>query len=224
MYRRFARLFILCMFISCTAIAQERDFGTWYTFSLSHKLDARWSVGMSEQIRLNRNLSTVDLFFTEASVQYVLAKNLKASVNYRFIRKNELDYWSIRHGFFADLSWRRKFKPIVIGARGRVQARTEDFFNPTLDMAPDLFFRTRIQVTYDPGGRTEPFASVESFVMLHSASDPFLNGNLTRMRYEAGIQHDFDKRNSVTLSYLVQFNRIVRLQEYILCIGYSYGF
>lgn len=224
MYRLSARLLFFVSMTCLGATAQEQDFGNWWSASFSHKLDSRWSIGFAEQVRLNRNLSTVDLFFTEASVQYVLTKNLKASVNYRFIRKNELDFWTTRHGFFADLTWKRKLKPFVVSVRGRLQARVEDFFNPELDITPDIFFRTRLQASYDLGGRTKPFVSAESFVMLRSKSDPYLDGSLTRMRYEAGIQYDFDKRNSLSLSYMIQNNRIVRLTEFVVCIGYSYSF
>lgn len=224
MYRLPARLLLLTFLICASAGAQEQDFGNWWNASFSRKLDSRWSLGLSEQVRLNRNLSTIDLFFTEATVQYVIAKNIKASANYRFIRKNELDYWTTRHGFFADVTWKKKMKPFTFSIRGRLQARVEDFFNPEQDISPDLFFRGRIQVAYDPGGRTKPFASAESFFMLRSPADPYLDGSLTRMRYEAGIQHDFDKRNAVSLSYMVQNNRIVLLREFVVCVGYSYDF
>lgn len=221
---KFFRLLGILFFTLGTAVAQEQDFGSWWSAEVNHKLTARWQLSLGEQVRMNRNLETVDLCFTQLGIQYTVVKNLKASLNYRLIQKNELDYWSTRHGFFADLSWKKKWKPITLAVRGRLQGRVEDQVIAENGLTPNWFFRARFLLSYDTGRRWSPFVSQETFLLIRSLDEPYRNGDVTRFRYEAGIEYDINRYHNISLSYMVQHNRSPILNEYIISAGYAFSF
>jgi hypothetical protein len=206
------------------AVAQQNDFGIWSSIAVQHKLSSRWSAGLGGQVRMNRNLSTIDLAFIETGAQYVLRKNLRASLSYRFIRKNELENWSTRHGLLLDLTARKKVKPFEFTLRSRLQARMEDFVASSESGSPDLFLRYRLLASYAMKGRLEPFFSFEAFQLLQSLSEPYLEGDFTRFRYEAGFKYGFDRNHSLGLSYMIQRNRVQLSTDYVVCAGYEFGF
>jgi hypothetical protein len=203
---------------------QDRDFGWWSSIALQHRLTNRWEISLAEQVRTNRNVETVDLFFTQAGIQYGIRKNLKVSVSYRFIRRNELEFWSVRHGFYADLAYRKKIRPLVFGIRARLQGRSEDLLVTGESAGPDWFFRTRLGVQYDTGRRWTPHVSHETFILLRSLTDPERNGDITRFRYSAGIEYEFNRRHAVDVSYTLQHNRSPWLDEFIVSTGYAFSF
>lgn len=204
--------------------AQEQDFGTWISAEVNHKITTRWQLSVAEQVRLNRNLETIDLLFTQLGGQFLIKKNLKASVNYRLVKKNELDYWSTRHGFFADLAWKKKWKPVSLTIRGRLQGRVEDQFIRENGFSPNWFFRTKFTFDIATDRRWTPFVSQESFFLLRSVDEPYRQGDITRFRYEAGIDYEIDRYHSVSLSYMLQHNRSPLLNEYIVSAGYAFSF
>lgn len=204
--------------------AQEQDFGWWYSASVQHRLTGKWEISLAEQVRTNRNLETVDLCFTQLGVQYSLRKNLRAAFSYRFIQRNELEFWSYRHGIYADLAWRKKMKPFTLSVRGRLQGRAEDLQLSSESMGPDWFFRTKAGVQYNTGRRWTPHVSCESFLLLRSLDTPGRNGDITRFRYEAGIEYEFNRRHAVDVSYMLQHNRSPWLDEYIISTGYAFSF
>ena len=63
---------------SLASISQEQDFGWWWAFSAGHKFNTRMAMSVDEEIRLNRNASTIDLFFTQF---YTFLKNFNNKTN-----------------------------------------------------------------------------------------------------------------------------------------------
>jgi len=218
------RLFVYLLFMPGILLAQDQDFGTWLSAEVNHKITSRWQLSLAGQVRLNRNLETVDLCFTQIGAQFTVARNFKAAVNYRLIQKNELDYWSTRHGFFADLAWKKKWKPISLTVRGRLQGRVEDQFIEENGFSPNWFFRTKFSLSYDTERRWTPFVSQETFLLLRSSEEPYRNGDVTRFRYDAGIEYEIDRRNSLSVSYMLQHNRSPIVNEFIVSAGYSFSF
>lgn len=204
--------------------AQEQDFGWWYSASVQHRLTNKWELSLAEQVRTNRNLETIDLCFTQLGVQYSIRKNLRAAFSYRFIQRNELEFWTYRHGVYADLAWRKKLKPFTLSLRGRLQGRAEDLVLSSESIGPDWFFRTKAGVQYNTGRRWTPHVSWESFLLLRSPDNPDRNGDITRFRYEAGVEYEFNRRHSVDVSYMLQHNRSPWLDEYIVSTGYAFSF
>lgn len=216
---------ILCVLtVLHAANAQEQDFGWWYSASVQHRLTGKWEVSLAEQVRTNRNLETVDLCFTQLGVQYSIRKNLRAAFSYRFIQRNELEFWSYRHGIYADIAWRKKLKPFTLSVRGRLQGRAEDLQLGSESIGPDWFFRTKAGLQYSTGRRWTPHASCESFLLVRSLDSPERNGDITRFRYEAGIEYEFNRRHAVDVSYMLQHNRSPMLDEYIISTGYAFSF
>jgi len=225
--RSFRKILIIAGAVLLPAIsvpAQDRDFGWWSGASVQHRLNGKWELSLAEQVRSNRNLETVDLCFTQFTVQYGIRKNLKAAFSYRFIQRNELEFWSYRHGIFADLAWRKKIKPLVLSIRGRLQGRAEDVTVTRESFGPDWFFRGKVGVQYDTGRRWTPHLSHETFVLLRSVTQPEFNGDVTRFRYEAGIEYEFNRHHSIDVSYMLQHNRSPWLDEFIVSTGYAFSF
>jgi hypothetical protein len=68
------RLLFFFLFFVPLCSAQEQDFGTWISAEVNHKITTRWQLSVAEQVRLNRNLETIDLLFTQLGGQFLIKK------------------------------------------------------------------------------------------------------------------------------------------------------
>lgn len=202
----------------CMLYAQE-DAGLWSSISLQHKFTQRLSAGISEQLRLYQNISAVDQFFTDVSLEYGFTKNFKASLNYRLISKNQLEYYSTRHRFYLDLSYKYKLSPLVLVLRERLQQQVADLNSSDNGHIPEWYSRTKFSVKVDLGKKITPYVAAEMFYLIDDAvEDPQV---IDRVRYEAGVDYEFNRRHSLNFFYLIQESYVSDERDFIIGLGYT---
>ena len=65
--------------------AQSDEFGTWTSVSLDKKLSKQFTLGTELELRTGNNLKNIDRWSAGISVDYRLAKWLKASAGYTYL-------------------------------------------------------------------------------------------------------------------------------------------
>ena len=127
-------LFYLFTFLPLTAAAQSDDFGLDFTLETQKKLSKNWSASLEGELRTRNNTKTVDRWALGLSVDYKVAKWLKASAGYTYLYdhnqrttyfdatddevidgdadagdpKKYVDYWGSRHRFNLSLTFDKK--------------------------------------------------------------------------------------------------------------------
>jgi len=220
------RILLICIFtagIVPIVQAQQDDAGVWASVSVKHQVTRRMAVGISEQIRLYQNVSEVDQFFTDIGVDYDLLASLKVSVSYRLTSKNELTYYKTRHRGYIDLSYKKKFKPIALSFRQRLQSQVEAVNSSENGKIPEWYTRSKLTVKLDLDKKYSPYLATEYYYVVDNLKE---NDHVfDKVRYEIGIDYDFSRRSSLNLFYLIQRDLLEnKSRDFVSGIGYSYSF
>ena len=213
--------FAFCVLLPLGLSAQVNDAGLWAGINLEKKIDKKFSVHLSEELRFYENITELGSFFTEASLEYRLNKTFGFSAGYRFINKRREDNsYSKRHRFLLNATAKRKFNQLNVGVRLRYQSQYADYYSDAEGQVPSNYFRTKLAFKYDLNKKYTPFISGEAFIHTNRA-DGMLMDNY---RIEGGIDYEFSKVSSIQLSYI--FNKEIQvndpLTDYVIGIGWNY--
>ena len=117
--------------------AQSDEFGTWTSVSLDKKLSKQFSLGTELELRTGNNLKNIDRWSAGISVDYRLAKWLKASAGYTYLydyhpeaytyqddgdlNKRTMTYFGSRHRLNVSLTASKDFGKLNVSLRERWQ-------------------------------------------------------------------------------------------------------
>lgn len=220
------RLLVILVFsagvlYSCPLIGQVRDAGLWTSVSFEAKVVKKLTASISQECRFNENITEPGTVFTESGLKYKLNKNFQVSANYRFVKKRRVDdYYSTRHRFYADIKFEKKFKPIQIQIRSRLQDEYADIGRASDGGVPEYYLRNKLNMNLDLDKSFSPYISAELFTPLnyprYSAFD--------NIRASAGLEYSFSKHHKADLFYMIQKELNVSRPEtdFIIGLGYSY--
>lgn len=216
-------LFILVCFLSVRVKAQYNDAGLWTSINLEKKLNKQFSVSVSEEIRMNENVTEIGTFFTDLGVNYKINKIFKIGGYYRFINKRNLDdSYNKRNRFYFDLSCKTKMYLFSLTFRTRFQSQFKET-NKSADAGiAENYWRNKLSLKYDLNKKIGFIGSYEIFTPLRSYDKVFKDNQ----RFNLGLEYTFNKMHSFNLSYMIQNESNVNNPEsdYITCIGYNFSF
>lgn len=221
------KAFLLGAIVLLTAgqplLSQVSDAALWTSVNIEKKINQRISIGLSNEFRFNENISKLGTLYNDLGVGYRFNKNLRLSVNYRFVNKRLLDdSYSQRHRFYADLTAKKKFSPVECIVRLRFQQQYKDMYVSEDGLVPDFYFRPKLSLKYLGFNKLEPFISYEAFFPLWSVTPDIPDGH----RFSVGIDYSFDRRNSIEFfgAYNLELGNPLKQTDYIAGVGYSFSF
>ena len=221
------RLFTTLLFLFCgiyiNSFAQVNDAGLWTSIDVSKKLAGGFNASLSEEIRLNENVSEVGTAFTEIGITHKIIKRMTGGISYRFIQSRRLDdSYSIRHRLNVDVAYRIKFKMISATVRERFQSQVKNVQSSDDGSIPVNYLRNKVTFKYDTNKKYTPWISFEAFLQLNNPE----GNEFDNLRYSAGFDYKFNKKNSISLFYLInqEINVDDPLTGYITGVNYSYSF
>lgn len=218
--------FFLLVFVMMQGIlsyAQVNDAGLWMGLNAEKKLSRAFSVTLSEELRMNENVSEVGSIISDVGLAYKVNKWVKVSVNYRFSNKRRLDdSYSNRHRYYFDLTLKEKFKPVVLSLRTRYQSQYADIHSSSDGKTPKNVLREKLTVKLDLNKKYSPYVYAESYT---SVNDPDYN-SIKNMRYCGGVEYAINRMHSLDLFYLYQKEYNVKnpQSDYVVGIGYFFSF
>ncbi|MGQ0828546.1 MAG: DUF2490 domain-containing protein [Bacteroidota bacterium] len=219
------KTYLLLFFIlSFAANAQVKDAGLWLGLSAEKKLSTRFALELTEEVRFNENISELATALTELGIGYKITKGLTSTVSYRFSQRRRVDdFYSLRHRYNIDLSYKVKIKKISVTMRGRFQSQYTDINASETGNVPRNYLRSKFALKYLTGKKTSPFISIEFF---NRINDPSGEAFVDNIRYQFGLDHELNKFSTITLSYLInkQVNVNNPWTSYITAIGYKFSF
>lgn len=214
-------LLLLLIFLQ-PVYGQQNDAGLWLSAAIEKKLNKKFSATLTQELRLNENISEAGTIFTEAGVDYRFAKRWNAGLSYRFIQRRRADdFYSIRHRYMADLSYRLRIKKFAVTPRLRYQIQYRDINTSENGKVPSKYFRGKMTARYNFEKRYTPFISAEVFYQL-GIKEKFVDN----LRYMAGFDYEISKFHSLNIFYMI--NKEVQVNdpvtEYNFGLGYKYNF
>ena len=225
---RYIKILVLSL-VSCSlaagASADEQDFGLNVGVAVSKKFGKRFEIGLEEEMRTKENSRQLDRLATglDASFQLV-PKIVKVGVGYTFIADyDEIEGFSWRHRLVGQVSAKHKIHRLEMSLRGRYQLTYKDESVKSFKWNPKSYLRGKFELSYKlPKIPLTPFASAEVFYELNN----YKGNTIDNVRYEAGGEYKFNKKNSVSLSFRYddEMNVAEPLDGFKLCAGYQYKF
>lgn len=224
MNKKFLNYFIVVLlFKSILSFAQVKDAGLWASIELEKKINQKIAFQLSENIRWNENITEIGTSFTEVGADYRLLKNLKFGVTYRFSQKKQVDdFYSLRHRYAFNASYKLKIKKININVRAQLQSRYKNIHTDENGKIPNNYLRYKVTLKYNLERRYTPFISTECWNQLNN-----IKGNqIDKIRYQIGVEYEINKFSSLTLSYIInqEINVNNPWTSYITNITYNYSF
>lgn len=212
-------LVLYCLLPAARANAQDQDANLWMTISIEKKIIKPLSLTLTQEFRMNENITELGTFFTGLEVTYKINKYLRVSGGYRFINKRRVDdSYSKRHRYYFDLSVRKKFKPVTLSFRTIFQSQYKDVFSSDDGKVPGNYWRNKLELKFDAGKNIQPYISAEIFTPLKRPYNIFFD--LTR--YCGGVEYQINRMNTIDVYYMFQKENNVNAPQidHIIGIGY----
>lgn len=214
-------LFFCFVYAPFSTFAQVEDAGLWTSVNIEKKITTDFSVELSEELRFNENISELGTVFTEVGGDYKLIKHVTVGASYRFIQRRRVDdFYSLRHRYTFTATLRYKIKKMAINLRERYVTQYADINTSEDGKIPQKYLGSKLTLKYDLEKKYTPFLYTELF---YNLSIPEGN-DFDNVRYAAGFEYEFNKKNSIELSYLVnkEFNVNNPLTSYVIEIAYNF--
>jgi len=203
----------------------EQDAGLWTTFTIQKRITKKISIVVDQEFRLRENFQRINLFYTNAGIDYKINKNIKLSPSYRAIQKMRLDNTvSHRHRLSMDATVKKKFNKITLAERVRYQIEVQDYLTSRKGHLPEQFLRFKTDLKYDLGFKITPFVSCELRYQIRSwrGNDMYYNNRFHRIRNIVGADYEINNKHNITFYYLIQNEFNVPDIENIYIIGLAY--
>ncbi|HNX06979.1 MAG TPA: DUF2490 domain-containing protein [Bacteroidales bacterium] len=210
---------MLVFLFSMDSNGQTQDANLWMNVTFEKKITPKFSFSVSQEFRMNENISELGSFFTDLGFEYKITKIIRFSANYRFANKRRLDdSYSIRHRYYFDLTFRKKFSPVIISFRTRFQSQYADVFSSNDGIVPKNTIRNKLTIKYDQGKKLQPYIAAEIYSPLKQPYDVFIR----KTRYSAGLEYEINRMHTLDFYYLFQKEYHVKnpVSDHVLGIGY----
>ena len=191
--RKILNKFILIFILPISIFAQENDFQTWTSISVSKKIIKKTNLTIKQGIRFRENSSLYSKLFTDLKIKSKYNKHFSFAIGYRFSNDwNKQLELSQKNRVYSDIYYKAKYKKrFLFDARARLQTQgnTEGY---------SATFRHKTALAYNlPKTKLEPSVALEYFL-------PFDSILIEKLRYTIGISHPITKDLDVELAYRIQ--------------------
>jgi hypothetical protein len=214
---------VLLLFSFIPALGQVNDASLWSSLNIEKKITPDLSANLNQEFRFNENISELGIFFTDVGLLYKINKSIRISGNLRFINNRRLDdSYSQRCRYYLDLSFRKKFKPLVISFRTRFQSQYK-IYAEEKDVNPFYYNRDKLTLKIDLDKKYTPYLSSEIFIPLTESTDYMM---LDNVRYAAGVEYKFNRMHTIDLFYMIdkELNQPNPATNFITGVGYYFCF
>jgi hypothetical protein len=177
------------------------DVQLWTGLGLEKSLvNDKLNIGLSQEFRMDKNLSHLDIYFTEASFKFEIIDNVSLGYAYRYINKNkDSNGYQIRQRSNFDLSFKQKSKRLKLDYRLRFQSKTKKPEEYS-DVAQTKY-RFRVKGSYNiKKSKLNPYLGAEVFYIPEKHEQ---NGN-EKLRFTAGATRKMKKLGKLNMYYRIE--------------------
>lgn len=221
--------FLLACILNFSVQAQDAgttivtsDFEGWASAGIKLKLHKKWTFELSEELRLRKNSTQIDQYFTNFQMGFAPIKFLEFGAGFRFMQFNDdenLGTYTPHYRLHFDAAVKHKIKRFSFKYRFRYQFRNEI----GLTEEDDFKHRTRLKASVSYNIKKiplEPKISVEIFNKFDK-NDPL---EFDKMRFVASLAYDLKKFGKIKLFYAVEPEITGNYPKTtgILGLGYTY--
>ena len=203
-----------------SATVVTSDFESWMSAGIRLKLHKKWSFKLSEELRLEKNSTQINQYFTNLSIGYAPFKFIEFGTAFRFSQYNEEeDGYAPHYRINVDVAFKHKLKRFSFNYRLRYQFRNEIGIT---SVEGDYFkhgFRLRAKASYNIKKiPLEPSLSVEMFNQYEKYTLPFFD----KLRFTAALAYDLKKYGKIKLFYSLEQEVFASYPKTTSIVGLGY--
>lgn len=230
------------------AIAQSDDFGIWTSAGLEKKITKDLTLGGELEFRSGNNLKNVDRWDAGISLDYRLAKWLKAGVGYTYLydyhpeeytyqddgdlNKRTMTYFGSRHRFNVSLTASKSFGKLNVSLRERWQYT----YRPQQDNMRMDYQHADLGYSYAVKGKAKNVwrnrlmlkYKTDNFLQPYLSGETYIGGSgMDKLRLSLGTELKLSKQSSLNVGYIYQkaYNDDDgEGNKHVLSIGYKFKF
>jgi hypothetical protein len=212
-------LFIAILLSSFYLTAQVNDAGLWLNLDVEKKITQKFSAEFSQALRYNENITEIGTSLSEIGLSYKVIKPLTVGAAYRFSQKKRVDdFYSNRHRFSFNISYKIKVNQFKISLREQFQSSYKDIGVSADGGIAKNHLRSKITLAYDLEKKYTPYVSYEMYYEIGEYID--------NTRYKAGVEYEINKFHIVEISYMIEkeINVNKPWTNYVIGLGYKLTF
>lgn len=209
---------LLC-FLPFIGSSQYRDAGLWSGTAANMQLSKKMQLNLAAEIRFRENITQMSRLFYEVGAEYKLKKWLDGSLTYRGGTANNNPYFDYRQRLQFGLAAKKKFDKFALTFQSRWQlginglsAENDADFYTTL--------RNKIQFKYTGLKGIDLATSYEIF----NNTGTYQSFAMQNWRWVVSAEKKINKRNFLSLGYMIQKGLLDSPQEYDYIILLNYKF
>ena len=239
---------VLMILLPIGAQAQNDEFGTWTGVSLDKKLSKQLTLGTELELRTGNNLKNIDRWSAGISLDYRLAKWLKAGAGYTYLydyhpeaytyqddgdlNKRTMTYFGSRHRLNVSLTTSKDFGKLSVSLRERWQYtyrpeqanKRMDYQHSDLGYSYPVkgkatnMWRNKLQLKYKATRLLQPYLYGETYVG---------GSGFDKLRLSLGTELKLSKQSSLNVGYVYQKvydDDDEEGNKHVFSIGYKYKF
>jgi len=239
---------VLMILLPIGAQAQNDKFGTWTGVSLDKKLSKQLTLGTELELRTGNNLKNIDRWSAGISLDYRLAKWLKAGAGYTYLydyhpeaytyqddgdlNKRTMTYFGSRHRLNVSLTASKDFGKLSVSLRERWQYtyrpeqanKRMDYQHSDLGYSYPVkgkatnMWRNKLQLKYKATKLLQPYLYGETYVG---------GSGFDKLRLSLGTELKLSKQSSLNVGYVYQKvydDDDEEGNKHVFSIGYKYKF
>ncbi|MBK8808972.1 MAG: DUF2490 domain-containing protein [Bacteroidales bacterium] len=201
--------------------AQEKDLALWGEVALKKDLTKKISLGLSEEMRFNNNISNLKAINTEIQLSVKLSKIFKADMAYRYGLNQHENGFFAKHRFGISLEAEKEFGSFDLALRSRILLYKDTYSNEQTDLYPNYENRNRLKIGYNIRKfKTDPFFSIESFHAISNVSVLDIEG----LRLSYGFVTKMKYKTKLNTAFICNYNLLEKGTEYVINIAFSKEF
>lgn len=201
------------------------DLESWNSLGLEYKLNKKWSFGLEEQLRLDKNISEISEYFTQLETKYAITKKFDIGLGLRYIRENDnegnVQGYENHFRFNVDASYKHKINDFTLKYRLRYQNKNELGVSSSDGDYAKQYLRLKAAVAYNfKNWKLDPKFSAEIF-------NRFENGDVDQYnKYRLTLGTDYKIKNfgKLGIFYRIEKGINVDIPETTNIIGLKYTY
>lgn len=216
-------LCILSLLYPGKLLGQQKDFQSWWEFSIDKGLKKGFDLSGEIEQRFRNNSLQYDRTLVTLSGKYKINDYLDVATGFRaYLANNMESQLNGRYRLHADARGKYTWSGYDLSFRLRLQYGFEDIFDAAFMGRNNFGNRNRLKVAHHiPRTRVGWFVSVDSWYLLNKQP----RGLFYKMRFSAGAEYSLNFRSKFSFRYILEDEINIKnpMQSHILVFGYSHS-
>ncbi len=201
---------------------QTRDAGLWISAEGEFRLNPRWSVVGSTEVRMHENWLELGAFIAEVGLERNLGDRWRLAGGMRLALNQQTDRtYVFRNRFFADVRYRYRVGKFDVVGRIKYQQQNEGWIWEDRVLMADHYLRAGAEIRWRATQSIRPYIGSELYFPLYAWQLQYPD----KLRVQAGIEYRINKAHSFDLGFLYQqeINVSQPERDYVACLGYVFS-